>query len=212
MVTRLVLAVLFAVALAGLGMALARSSVFFFLMIRRPPRSTLFPYTTLFRSARGAQPTDVRTRGPNSPALDGRTARRGARGDHRGGATRTRLWGCRADHPFRCRPLRAVAPVAPDAPALPCRGLRRRRRHAVARPGESGLRRWSDRAACALAEVHARRLRARRPVPSTPRTRPRLSPVRHGRARVSPLALQRAGLHACRSVLSGTRRHRGIHR
>src|SRR3712207_8870921 len=28
--------------------------VFFFLMIRRPPRSTLFPYTTLFRScARG---------------------------------------------------------------------------------------------------------------------------------------------------------------
>src|SRR2546430_10971553 len=28
--------------------------VFFFLMIRRPPRSTLFPYTTLFRSAMGA--------------------------------------------------------------------------------------------------------------------------------------------------------------
>src|ERR1039457_7322279 len=27
--------------------------VFFFLMIRRPPRSTLFPYTTLFRSGRG---------------------------------------------------------------------------------------------------------------------------------------------------------------
>src|SRR2546423_7690050 len=26
-------------------------SCFFFLMIRRPPRSTLFPYTTLFRSA-----------------------------------------------------------------------------------------------------------------------------------------------------------------
>src|SRR2546430_2785457 len=25
---------------------------FFFLMIRRPPRSTLFPYTTLFRSGR----------------------------------------------------------------------------------------------------------------------------------------------------------------
>src|SRR3712207_7322888 len=38
--------------------------MFFFLMIRRPPRSTLFPYTTLFRSRlraaarprRGAQP------------------------------------------------------------------------------------------------------------------------------------------------------------
>src|SRR2546430_13822145 len=27
-------------------------SFFFFLMIRRPPRSTLFPYTTLFRSIR----------------------------------------------------------------------------------------------------------------------------------------------------------------
>src|SRR3712207_7073132 len=29
-----------------------RSREFFFLMIRRPPRSTLFPYTTLFRSGR----------------------------------------------------------------------------------------------------------------------------------------------------------------
>src|SRR2546426_3157441 len=29
------------------------SLCFFFLMIRRPPRSTLFPYTTLFRSLRG---------------------------------------------------------------------------------------------------------------------------------------------------------------
>src|SRR5215831_6862134 len=28
---------------------LHKSSIFFFLMIRRPPRSTLFPYTTLFR-------------------------------------------------------------------------------------------------------------------------------------------------------------------
>src|SRR5258708_14661131 len=27
---------------------------FFFLMIRRPPRSTLFPYTTLFRSLEGS--------------------------------------------------------------------------------------------------------------------------------------------------------------
>src|SRR5258708_32984938 len=31
---------------------------FFFLMIRRPPRSTLFPYTPLFRS-RGAQEVEV---------------------------------------------------------------------------------------------------------------------------------------------------------
>src|SRR4051794_41725536 len=33
---------------------------FFFLMIRRPPRSTLFPYTTLFRSVPGV---DVGARG-----------------------------------------------------------------------------------------------------------------------------------------------------
>src|SRR6267143_5382805 len=30
---------------------------FFFLMIRRPPRSTLFPYTTLFRSGRAGRTT-----------------------------------------------------------------------------------------------------------------------------------------------------------
>src|SRR5436309_15166888 len=29
-------------------------SMLFFLLIRRPPRSTLFPYTTLFRSGKGA--------------------------------------------------------------------------------------------------------------------------------------------------------------
>src|SRR6266536_3376706 len=36
-----------------IGVTLARTTLiffFFFLMIRRPPRSTLFPYTTLFRS------------------------------------------------------------------------------------------------------------------------------------------------------------------
>src|SRR5688572_33510561 len=35
----------------GLSDAIVVSYVFFFLMIRRPPRSTLFPYTTLFRSS-----------------------------------------------------------------------------------------------------------------------------------------------------------------
>src|SRR2546430_13585231 len=39
-----------------------RCSSFFFLMIRRPPRSTLFPYTTLFRSPPCS--------GPSSGALD----------------------------------------------------------------------------------------------------------------------------------------------
>src|SRR5436309_11067675 len=40
--------------------------LFFFLMIRRPPRSTLFPYTTLFRSS-GVGPTETSDAG--SPAL-----------------------------------------------------------------------------------------------------------------------------------------------
>src|SRR3712207_8472847 len=61
--------------------------LFFFLMIRRPPRSTLFPYTTLFRS----QPAHLR---PANQRLDlgggGRGQRR--RGDHR----RAGQW---RDHP-----------------------------------------------------------------------------------------------------------------
>src|SRR3712207_9550709 len=47
--------------------------VFFFLMIRRPPRSTLFPYTTLFRSP----PTASAGPGPRPPPSAGR--RTGAR-------------------------------------------------------------------------------------------------------------------------------------
>src|SRR3712207_8591441 len=35
------------------------SNVFFVLMIRRPPRSTLFPYTTLFRSGGSQQLREV---------------------------------------------------------------------------------------------------------------------------------------------------------
>src|SRR3712207_7763484 len=48
---------------------------FFFLMIRRPPRSTLFPYTTLFRSIKSPGP---RAGGAGTkPALSG-GGRRGA--------------------------------------------------------------------------------------------------------------------------------------
>src|SRR2546428_3421435 len=35
----------------NLKCAVSYNFIFFFLMIRRPPRSTLFPYTTLFRSS-----------------------------------------------------------------------------------------------------------------------------------------------------------------
>src|SRR2546427_189283 len=41
---------------------------FFFLMIRRPPRSTLFPYTTLFRSRRPCPSARGRRRIRSAPA------------------------------------------------------------------------------------------------------------------------------------------------
>src|SRR3712207_7607066 len=56
----------------------------FLLMIRRPPRSTLFPYTTLFRSSRGSR----------------RSCRRGGRGLRRRRRTRRgRLLGGRPGDP-----------------------------------------------------------------------------------------------------------------
>src|SRR5689334_23611063 len=39
-------------------------------MIRRPPRSTLFPYTTLFRSSRSRAVASRRTDGSQSPSSD----------------------------------------------------------------------------------------------------------------------------------------------
>src|SRR5262245_65061969 len=44
------------------------SSFFFFLMIRRPPRSTLFPYTTLFRSDVEPGPAERADHGAAHPA------------------------------------------------------------------------------------------------------------------------------------------------
>src|SRR6266446_10039347 len=52
--------------------------VFFFLMIRRPPRSTLFPYTTLFRSRHRAG-----TRGPAAVPAAHRRGKSPARRDRK---------------------------------------------------------------------------------------------------------------------------------
>src|SRR2546428_6258771 len=52
-----------------------RSFFFFFLMIRRPPRSTLFPYTTLFRSRRPAAPFDCNSQPPDQKPRLGVTIR-----------------------------------------------------------------------------------------------------------------------------------------
>src|SRR3712207_8083406 len=51
--------------------------MFFFLMIRRPPRSTLFPYTTLFRSHDGRDDDRLDLRARPEGRVDG--------GQHEGG-------------------------------------------------------------------------------------------------------------------------------
>src|SRR6266511_5691379 len=89
---------------------------FFFLMIRRPPRSTLFPYTTLFRSPedvlrrdrdQGARARHRRGR-PAHPAV----ARAGARTGGAGGDA-----GVHAGGPEGGRGFRADAGRADEADA-----------------------------------------------------------------------------------------------
>src|SRR3712207_6978887 len=66
----------------------------FFLMIRRPPRSTLFPYTTLFRSrGRGAGDTGVEgcERGVRGPAPGVGRGGQGPARECRGDRKSTRL-------------------------------------------------------------------------------------------------------------------------
>src|SRR3712207_9528882 len=67
--------------------------LFFFLMIRRPPRSTLFPYTTLFRSRAepalapggAAAGAELRGRVPAGDGGEGAQPRHGlVRGDRQG--------------------------------------------------------------------------------------------------------------------------------
>src|SRR3712207_6956613 len=60
-----------------------RVVIFFFLMIRRPPRSTLFPYTTLFRSAAQRAAAD-RGRARSHPLARPAGACRGPRPQHAG--------------------------------------------------------------------------------------------------------------------------------
>src|SRR6266487_1852431 len=52
-------------------------ALFFFLMLWRPPRSTLFPYTTLFRSHPHPRPPAHQTAQARTPPRQGSTADRG---------------------------------------------------------------------------------------------------------------------------------------
>src|SRR5262245_65850954 len=61
----------------------AHFCVFFFLMIRRPPRSTLFPYTTLFRSPAGPRAAMAGRGGrPLGAAADPAAGHRGRSEEH----------------------------------------------------------------------------------------------------------------------------------
>src|SRR3712207_7132327 len=75
-----------------------RTLDFFFLMIRRPPRSTLFPYTTLFRSRVPGQPQRL---GEEGTALGGDEAAEGRVGapGHAGqcAPSPASLAGCRSE-------------------------------------------------------------------------------------------------------------------
>src|SRR2546426_8889857 len=66
-------------------------------MIRRPPRSTLFPYTTLFRSHRALEAEEARWGEPRFTAYDGVILRPSV------------LDSLRSVHPVRSTPLSASA-------------------------------------------------------------------------------------------------------
>src|SRR6478672_11365242 len=97
---------------------------FFFLMIRRPPRSTLFPYTTLFRSeSRGSSPDRRAGRGIRSPPrADGGRGRRSGTGGplvaqtDRGRTAPPSGPDARDSH---APPARRRSPAPPPPPAAP---------------------------------------------------------------------------------------------
>src|SRR3989441_10744363 len=109
--------------------------ILFFLMIRRPPRSTLFPYTTLFRSRhrRGSDPRRRRAgarpgaRRAGGLRRDGPTPDRVVHGLHapaRGGPARSARRPPRRalhDEPARREGRRRVGRGGPPAPRGPPR-------------------------------------------------------------------------------------------
>src|SRR6266540_4907918 len=156
-------------------------------MIRRPPRSTLFPYTTLFRSQPGAGPHGTAAR-PAPTALSARPVRAGPP-DQAGRTDRTR--------PPDPRPASRPEgdPRRPDQPgrhdALPRRhplGYPTARRRWHVRPGEVRAdRRPADRPAPprrpdpATADRPARPDQPDQPAPARRRRHPRPRRERHHR-------------------------------
>src|SRR3989442_9135442 len=172
-------------------------------MIRRPPRSTLFPYTTLFRSPR-------LVRGARRPTPAGAAERRGVDPRRRGGGgARGRPVARRRGAPApRLPPLRAPRRDAP-APLLDRPLPPRRPRLLLPRDARLGLRHVGcpPRGARAGARATLARGRPRR------RTR-RLRGPRRGRAGpvLHLLGVEAAALHPARARAArapGRGRHRG---
>src|SRR5699024_2057561 len=102
-------------------------ATFFFFMLRRPPISTLFPYTTLFRSRRRGRTGGCRPLAPRPPTTLAEQVLRRARA---------------------ARPLAPGQPLEPDAAPSLRLGARRRLSHSLVRgdelphdmrPGHRGL-------------------------------------------------------------------------
>src|SRR6266496_6627399 len=91
---------------------------FFFLMIRRPPRSTLFPYTTLFRSLLHAG----RRPGPAPRARDLLPLHGGIRAERGGGGTPEDGPREAQELPLQARP--GLPPLPPDRLQRPHRRFR----------------------------------------------------------------------------------------
>src|SRR5256886_7053566 len=110
-------------------------SSFFFLMIRRPPRSTLFPYTTLFRSPAGDR------RPPGAGRESGATAVAAVHGERdpraarwRGRPPRRRVGRRRAARPIPCERISGERDGRRAHPAVRRRGGTGRRPPHRARP------------------------------------------------------------------------------
>src|SRR2546430_8724330 len=113
---------------------------FFFLMIRRPPRSTLFPYTTLFRSAR-RRPLSLLGRDTRGPGDTNREPDGGFRRRDRGGPKSVQPV-LRALPRAKRDPGRAAARLAPAHAPLRTRGahgVRRDREQGAPRQGHARL-------------------------------------------------------------------------
>src|SRR5215469_5602653 len=107
-------------------------SVFFFLMIRRPPRSTLFPYTTLFRSHRLAQ--RGRLPGAEAGAPGGRRRARAASADPDRKSTRLNSSHVESSYAVFCLKEQTQRGALGRGEEIPGRGDAARRSARVRRP------------------------------------------------------------------------------